>query len=171
MLFLEGIRNRMTTHKTRKRLAPLAGLFLAGFTALGILWAAETAAPDRNNARVPANGAKGTLADPNGIARDEMFLFSEKHTNLIRLAPAAQDKDIARFAATVLHRQHYLQRPIDDEVSIKFLERYLDMLDPQHLYFLEVDLKEFEGYRTTLDELTVKRGDTTPAHHIFTRFL
>src|SRR5688572_2660167 len=64
-----------------------------------------------------------------------------------------------------------MRKPFNDEVSSKFLDRFLDSLDSQHIYFLQSDLKEFEKYRTTLDELTIADGDTSPARVIFTRFL
>src|SRR6185436_9612865 len=78
---------------------------------------------------------------------------------------------IARVTARMLERQHYLRKPFNDEVSSKFLDRYLDMLDGQHMYFWQSDLKQFDKYRNTLDDLTMAQGDTTPARVIFTRFL
>jgi carboxyl-terminal processing protease len=91
-----------------------------------------------------------------------------------RLAPGPNDGRIAFVVARLLERAHYLQHPFDDEVSSKFLDRYLEMLDPQHLHFTQDDLARFEKYRTQLDDLTITRrgaGDTTPAYEIFNRFL
>lgn len=91
-----------------------------------------------------------------------------------RLAPGPHDGRIAFVVARLLERAHYLQHPFDDEFSSKFLDRYLEMLDPQHLHFTQQDLAEFERYRTQLDDLTITRkgvGDTTPAYEIFNRFL
>lgn len=91
-----------------------------------------------------------------------------------RLAPGPHDGRIAFVVARLLERAHYVQHPFDDEFSSKFLDRYLEMLDPQHLHFTQQDLAEFERYRTQLDDLTITRkgvGDTTPAYEIFNRFL
>src|SRR5690242_8917283 len=77
---------------------------------------------------------------------------------------------ITRVTAELMQRQHFAHHPLDAEMSAKFLDRYLDTLDPVHLTFLQSDVQEFEKYRTTLGTLT-KKGDTTPAHIIFQRFL
>ncbi|MDQ6631776.1 MAG: carboxy terminal-processing peptidase [Verrucomicrobiota bacterium] len=81
------------------------------------------------------------------------------------------EANIAKLVGRILERSHYSQRRFDDEVSSQFLDRYLETLDGQHLHFLQSDLKEFETYRTTLDDRTLKTGDTSPAHIIFARLL
>ena len=97
-------------------------------------------------------------------------LTSTRHTNATPLVEAPQDATIVKFVAQILQRQHYLRLPINDEVSSKFLDRYLDSLDNLHIYFLQSDVQEFEKYRYKLDDLTVEAGDTTPAREIFSRF-
>lgn len=84
-------------------------------------------------------------------------------------APGPDDARIAFVAAKLLEGQHFLQHPFDDEFSAKFLDRYLETLDPQHLHFTQEDLAEFDRYRTKLDDLT-RMGDTSPAYRIFNRF-
>jgi carboxyl-terminal processing protease len=87
------------------------------------------------------------------------------------LKPGPDDAKIAAVAASVLSRAHYTRQPFDDSVSSKMLDLYLKMLDPQHIHFLQTDLEKFEPYRTRLDDLTMRRGDTWPAYEIFTTFL
>src|SRR5687767_2198029 len=73
-------------------------------------------------------------------------LISERHTNGFKpkpLTPGPDDSRIARVAAAILERNHYLQQSIDDSVSEKFLEKYLDALDPAHLVFFQSDEAEF----------------------------
>src|SRR6185436_16234742 len=48
--------------------------------------------------------------------------------------------------------------------------RYLESLDNLHIYFTQADLEEFKPYRTKLDDLTFRDGDTAPARTIFRRF-
>ncbi|MGI8965427.1 MAG: carboxy terminal-processing peptidase [Limisphaerales bacterium] len=81
------------------------------------------------------------------------------------------EANIAKLVGRILERSHYSQKRFDDEVSSQFLDRYLETLDGQHLHFLQSDLKEFETYRTTLDDRTLKSGDTSPAHIMFARLL
>src|SRR5213593_389322 len=94
-----------------------------------------------------------------------------KQLTVAPLVPGPNDSNITKLAASILERGHYLRQPINDEISSKFLERYLDSLDNLHIYFIKSDLDEFEKYRTQLDDLTTKEGDATPARVIFTRFL
>src|SRR3954463_512890 len=100
---------------------------------------------------------------------DDQVLITKKHTNLVRLAQGPNEASIARVTSTILERGHYLRQPFNDEISSKFLDRYLDALDNLHLYFLQSDLKDFEVYRHSLDELTLKQGDTSPGRIIFLR--
>ena len=81
------------------------------------------------------------------------------------LKPGPNDARIAFVAARLLENYHYLQRPLDEALSEKFFDGYIDSLDPRHENFLQSDLAEFEIYRTNLDKLTLKRGtaDLTPA--------
>ena len=97
------------------------------------------------------------------------FQVALKLTNAAPLVEGANDANIAKFTTGLFESVHYLKQPFNDDISSKFLDRYLDALDNLHFYFLQSDLQEFEKYRTTLDDLT-KEGDTTPARIIFTRF-
>src|SRR5437867_186255 len=98
-------------------------------------------------------------------------LFSTRDiNNATPLVAHPNDASIVRVVAQILRRQHYLRLPINDEVSSKFLDRYLDSLDSLHLYFVQSDLQEFEKYRYKLDDLTVDDGDATAARVIFNRF-
>ena len=71
-------------------------------------------------------------------------LLTVRHTNMTPLVEGPNDPAIVKFVAGILQRQHYLRTPINDEVSSKFLDRYLDSMDNLHLYFLQSDLDEFE---------------------------
>lgn len=115
-------------------------------------------ATNSSSARVPTNG--NGLTGTNGAPR-----------RTIVLAPGHDDPFIAQWVARILARSHYVQKPLDDETSAKFFDQYLDAFDPQHMLFFESDLKEFDSYRTRLDDLTLRSGDTTPAYLIFKRFL
>ncbi|HYG34222.1 MAG TPA: S41 family peptidase, partial [Clostridia bacterium] len=99
-----------------------------------------------------------------------------KSTNAFRaIAPGPLDGPIALVTAKMLERYHYLRQDFDESVSSKFLDRYIEIFDPQHLHFLQSDIAEFERYRTNLHRLIVpeQRGvmpDTRPACEIFNRF-
>src|SRR5262249_4658117 len=99
---------------------------------------------------------------------------SEKSPSAKRLTPGPADGRIAFVTASLLEQGHYSKQRFDRAVSIKFFDRYLEALDPQHLRFLQSDLAEFDHYRTNLHELTLNgkgTSDTRAGCEIFNRFL
>jgi carboxyl-terminal processing protease len=99
---------------------------------------------------------------------------SDKSMAPYHVAPGPADGKIAFVTATLLQQTHFSKQPFDATVSSKFLDHYLEALDPQHLHFLQSDLAEFERYRTKLGDLTLNQrrtADTRPAYEIFDRFI
>jgi carboxyl-terminal processing protease len=89
------------------------------------------------------------------------------------LKPGPDDPRIAWFAARLLENYHYLQHPLDKEMSAKFFDGYIDSLDPRHEHFLQSDLAEFASFRTNLDKLTLGRefaADLSPAFAVYERY-
>ena len=79
--------------------------------------------------------------------------------------------NITALLPKVLELRNYSHHPFDAEISSKFLDRYLDTLDPLHLCFLESDLKQFEVYRPNLQNLSMRQRDFSPSAVIFSRFM
>ena len=70
----------------------------------------------------------------------------------------------------VLNRQAFAEIVIDDDLSERWFERYLENLDPAHAYLLQSDIREFEAkYSTQLDDLA-KAGDLSAAKEIYDRY-
>lgn len=86
------------------------------------------------------------------------------------IKPEEDDAYIARMVAKILEQSHFLKQDLDDVVSKRFLERYLDILDYQHIHFLQSDITDFKPFETSLDNLTLK-GDTRPAYLIYNLFV
>ncbi len=105
------------------------------------------------------------------VKPSDIFLITAKYTNTLTLEPGADDSRIAKTVGRFLQSTHYTRHKFDREIGQKMFDRYLDSLDPQKLYFLQSDLAEFDTARNTLDDLTLRLGDTTPAYDIFNRFL
>lgn len=80
------------------------------------------------------------------------------------------EANIAKITSAFLQQQHFSHHPFDQEIAGKFLDRYLDMLDGFHIYFLQSDLDEFDSFRTNLNILTMS-GNVSPAQFIFNRFM
>ena len=49
--------------------------------------------------------------------------------------PGTNDRRIAHLTARMLEQFHYLHQKFDAKVSSRFLDPYLDTLDPQHMHF------------------------------------
>jgi carboxyl-terminal processing protease len=88
-----------------------------------------------------------------------------------RTVGGSDEENITAITALMLQKNSYIGPQETKEVSSKFLDHYLDLLDPNRIYFLRSDLDEFAPYRFDLEALALKRGDTRPAHVIFDRFL
>src|SRR5580765_5670857 len=146
---------------------------------LALAFAAET--PDKavqNPAEAKAGqkteSARAPFANPGNEVSpvDDLILLERKSRNLPPIEAVPDEAAIAKLTSRILMQMHYLhlQQPLNDQVSSQFLDRYLERLDSLHIHFLQSDLREFEQYRTTLDDLT-KAGDISPARVIFKRFL
>jgi len=64
---------------------------------------------------------------------------------------------------------HYAQKPLDDEMSAKIFNLYLNRLDPAHYYFLAADVNEYRQFETHIDDMLL-RGKVKLALEIFERF-
>jgi carboxyl-terminal processing protease len=81
------------------------------------------------------------------------------------------DSNITRVTAELLEHSQFSQRRLDDELAAKFLDRYLDSLDPAHLLFLQSDARQFDGFCSRLPAMTRREGDIAPERTIFQRYL
>ncbi len=97
-------------------------------------------------------------------------LVSQRYTNATRLIEGPTDANIVKFVCEILQSQHYLRLKFNDQLSSRFFDRYIESLDSLRIYFTQGDLAEFEKYRLRLDDLCLRKGDTTPAREIFARF-
>ena len=122
----------------------------------------------RNAQSLVAPGAGAT--NPVAVLND-LILLERRSRGLPQIEAVPDEGAIVRLTAKVLTQMHYLhlKQPLNDDVSSKFLDRYLETLDGLHMHFLRTDLEEFDQYRTVLDDLTVA-GKTGPAREIFKRF-
>ena len=49
------------------------------------------------------------------------------------LDEAATDAEITRLTSKILEKSQFARHPLDDELAGRFLDRYLDTLDGQHM--------------------------------------
>ncbi|MEX0688502.1 MAG: carboxy terminal-processing peptidase [Pirellulales bacterium] len=84
--------------------------------------------------------------------------------------PGPNDRHIAVAVRRHLEREHFLKQPIDDAMSRRWFDAFLESLDPMKLYFTQADIDRFAPKREQLDDL-VKRGDVSFAYEVMGRFL
>ncbi|MEM9827022.1 MAG: carboxy terminal-processing peptidase [Planctomycetota bacterium] len=95
--------------------------------------------------------------------------------------PAAQAQDglepqrprdtlVAKVIAALMPRNHVSTQSLDDEISGRALDLFVESLDPLKLYFEKSDIQEFEAFRSKIDDM-VKEGDLRFAYQVFTRFV
>lgn len=65
---------------------------------------------------------------------------------------------------------HYKDVPLNDELSVDVLKRYLNSLDPNHAFFLASDIETFRTYRKQLDD-ELKQADLSIPFAIFNVYL
>ncbi len=77
--------------------------------------------------------------------------------------------DVSRKVTELIERFHYARPRLDNSLSSAILDRYLDTLDGNRLYFLSADVGGFSRYRYSLDE-NVREGELDGVFEIFNRF-
>jgi carboxyl-terminal processing protease len=65
-----------------------------------------------------------------------------------------------------LQNKHYAAIEVNDNFSSQLFDAYMDLLDGQHLYFLQQDIDQLSHLRYTLDD-SLKAGDVEPGFEIY----
>lgn len=82
---------------------------------------------------------------------------------------SAEDGKTAQMVASMVTSRHINHPAIDDSLSEKLFNRYLEVWDPQKLYFLQSDIDQFAADKDKLDDGILK-GDVAFAAVVFERF-
>ncbi len=112
---------------------PIACAFLTGFLILS------------------QSPALGLTADPQVLEQPEI------------LKPVEQQARIIKLVNHIINRAHYLKVDLDDNLSSRIFDQFIDLLDPSRMYFLERDIQNFrdQGLHLRLDnEIHSGRLDT-----------
>ncbi|MGE0589628.1 MAG: carboxy terminal-processing peptidase [Cyclobacteriaceae bacterium] len=75
----------------------------------------------------------------------------------------------ARVISYILDNNHYRRIKLNDSLSSAILDKYIEDLDNNKTYFLASDIKEFDKYRYSIDDLT-REEDVSPAYVIYDVF-
>jgi len=82
------------------------------------------------------------------------------------LYPEQRHENIAELVAQFIQKSHYNQVAVNDELSSKVLDFYIENLDRNRMYLLASDIEFFERYRYQLDDI-VKSKPLDPVYEMF----
>jgi carboxyl-terminal processing protease len=84
--------------------------------------------------------------------------------------PTSSDRHITKAITILMSREHLTRHPLDNEISGRWLDNYIKMLDPRKVFFTQADVDAWNVYRDQLDDMALK-GDTSFAYRVFQQFL
>jgi carboxyl-terminal processing protease len=84
----------------------------------------------------------------------------------LRLEPGMDQRYASNIATRFLTNYHYKRTRLDDELSGQIFDSYLELLDPNRIYFLGSDIEMFERYRHGMDD-ALRHSDLLSAYEIF----
>ena len=100
---------------------------------------------------------------------ESIYDFSEE--NNIKsdslLYPSAKHREQSKLIYQLLTKYHYKKVSVDDSLSEKILEKYINSLDPNKEYFFKNDIDYFNQYKLQMDDY-ITSGYLEPAYEIFT---
>ena len=99
------------------------------------------------------------------IAASAVFA-SVDSTSALKIEPEMEHRYASNIATRFLTNYHYKRTRLDDELSSEIFDSYLELLDPNKIYFLSGDIETFERYRNGLDD-ALRHSDLLPAYEIF----
>ncbi len=84
------------------------------------------------------------------------------------LAPELRHEQVGELVTQFIQKSHYKHLAVDDDLSSRVLDRYIESLDRNRLYLLQSDIDFFEEYRYELDNLVRGRDKTlNPVFEMF----
>lgn len=82
------------------------------------------------------------------------------------LQPDAQQSVVCQYIASIISDHNYKRVPLNDSISLIVYNRYLKSLDENHNYLLASDVKDFERFKTVLDD-DLKDGNLADVFYMF----
>lgn len=82
------------------------------------------------------------------------------------LAPEPRHEKIGQLVTEFIQKSHYQHSVVDDNLSSKVLDRYVEALDTNRMYFLAGDIAVFDQFRYKLDDM-VRAEPLDPVFEMF----
>src|SRR5690606_7183451 len=87
-----------------------------------------------------------------------------------QLSPLPDQGKTAAFTMYTLSRVHYRSMPLDDALSVKIFDAYLEAIDNDKLFLLRSDVDAFAAYREKLDD-AIRNQQLDPPFELFNRYI
>ena len=105
------------------------------------------------------------------FSNDEFKRVSTNDNYIIQsdtlLYPDSKHREQSKLIFQLLSKYHYKKLSVNDSLSEKILEKYIQSLDPSREYFYESDITYFNQYENQMDDYVIS-GYLEPAYEIFT---
>ena len=75
------------------------------------------------------------------------FASTEELTTDEALAPESRHENIGELVTTFIQKSHYNHIAVDDDLSSKVMDTYINELDRNRVYLFASDIEFFEQYR------------------------
>ena len=82
------------------------------------------------------------------------------------LFPEERHENIGELVTQFIQKSHYMHVSVDDELSSRVMDTYIESLDRNRMYLLASDVEFFETYRNDLDDI-VKSEPLDPVFDMF----
>lgn len=82
------------------------------------------------------------------------------------LVPEPRHEKVGQLVTEFIQKSHYQHASVDDELSSKVLDRYIEALDNNRMYFLASDIAVFEQFRYDIDDM-VRAEPLDPVFQMF----
>lgn len=84
------------------------------------------------------------------------------------LSSTPSQRQATREILSALNRRHFVDLDVDDQLSERFLDNYIQRLDPNKSFFIQSDINEFSHFKHRLDD-ELKKGLNTTGFFIYDR--
>ena len=83
-----------------------------------------------------------------------------------QLRPDPRHESVGELVTEFIQKSHYLHISVDDDLSSRVMDRYIESLDGNRMYLLASDIELFESYRYQLDDI-VRSKPLDPIYEMF----
>ena len=101
-----------------------------------------------------------------GILAAPVIASNQAPVNDEALLPESRHENIGELVTQFIQRSHYLRVSVDDDLSSRVMDRYIEALDRNRMYLLASDIEFFEQFRHSLDDV-VRSKPLDPVFDMF----